>query len=88
MNTTFVRRSIAATAAAALPLLASAGVASAQSPTEAPALGSIPGEVTGPLMPVLAPLAQSVGQPLIYIGGSLFLGYCSSAMITNPFACA
>lgn len=89
MKTTIARRTIAATAAATLPLFAATGVADAQTPpAEAPPLGSIPSEVTGPLMPVLEPLVQSVGQPLVFAGMSLFWGYCSSAMITNPFACA
>ena len=82
------RRAVTIAAVAALPLFAASGVAEAQTDTEAPALGSIPSEVTGPLMPVLAPLAQSVGQPLVLSGVLLFGSYCTIAEISNPFACA
>jgi len=85
--TSTARRFATATAVAALTLPATAGLAQAEPATVSPALGSIPGEFTGSLVP-FGLAAQSLQDPLYAAVGSVFGAYCAVATQTNHAACA
>ena len=87
MTTTAIRTATVA-AVAALSLTTATGTAHAETGDAPTPLGSVPGEVLGSVAPLVAPIAQSVNDPLVFLAGSVFMTYCSIATATNPTACA